>query len=51
VLGSESDGLRPFWREKAAKEVKIPMMGIIDSLNVSAAAAILCFEALRQRNA
>jgi len=50
VLGSESNGLSPFWREKANHQIKIPMKGIIDSLNVSSATAILCFEALRQRN-
>ncbi len=50
VMGSESNGLSAFWREKASHEIKIPMKGIIDSLNVSAATAILCFEALRQRN-
>ena len=50
VMGSESDGLSLFWREKANHQIKIPMKGIIDSLNVSSATAILCFEALRQRN-
>lgn len=50
VLGSEDKGLEDFWRERAHCQVKIPMKGIIDSLNVSVTAAVLCFEALRQRN-
>jgi tRNA G18 (ribose-2'-O)-methylase SpoU len=49
-LGSEADGLSPEWLKSADELVKIPMRGGIDSLNVSAAAAILLFEALRQRN-
>ncbi len=49
VMGTEADGLSEFWRKNALSEVKIPMMGLTDSLNVSAAAAILMFEALRQR--
>ena len=49
VLGSESDGLSVFWREKADKRLKIPMKGSVDSLNVSVSAAIICFEAIRQR--
>ncbi len=51
VLGSEEKGLGVFWKEKAHCRVKIPMKGIIDSLNVSVSAAVLCFEAVRQRNA
>ncbi|OFY41591.1 MAG: rRNA methyltransferase [Bacteroidetes bacterium GWF2_40_14] len=50
VMGSESDGLKPFWRERADARIKIPMNGTIDSLNVSVSTAILCFEALRQRD-
>lgn len=50
VMGTEDRGLSAFWRERATCEVKIPMRGIIDSLNVSVATAILCFEAVRQRN-
>ncbi len=49
VLGSEADGLSEIWREGAATEVHIPMRGVADSLNVSASAAILFYEALRQR--
>lgn len=50
VLGSEEKGLSSFWRENADAEVSIPMKGEADSLNVSAAAAILFYEALRQRS-
>lgn len=50
VMGSESDGLTQFWREHADVRVKIPMSGTIDSLNVSVSTAIICFEALRQRD-
>jgi TrmH family RNA methyltransferase len=49
VMGSESDGLTSFWREKADMRIKIPMNGYVDSLNVSVTTAIICFEALRQR--
>jgi len=49
VLGTESQGLTEFWREKAHHRIKIPMSGNLDSLNVSVSAAIICFEALRQR--
>ncbi len=58
ILGSEADGLSSHWRASATLEdgqqnflpVKIPMSGIADSLNVSAAAAVLFYEAHRQRN-
>ncbi|MEN6618591.1 MAG: RNA methyltransferase [Rikenellaceae bacterium] len=50
VMGKESDGLTQFWRDRADARIKIPMNGAIDSLNVSVSAAILCFEALRQRD-
>ena len=49
VMGTEATGLSGFWREKAFKEIKIPMLGMIDSLNVATASAIFVFEALRQR--
>jgi TrmH family RNA methyltransferase len=49
VLGTEAHGLGPFWREHADAIVKIPMLGKIDSLNVSASMAIMTFEAKRQR--
>ncbi len=49
VLGSEADGLSAPWRDAGSTAVHIPMLGIADSLNVSASAAILFYEALRQR--
>jgi tRNA G18 (ribose-2'-O)-methylase SpoU len=41
VLGSESHGLEPFWRSNCTKHVRIPLAREMDSLNVSAAGAIL----------
>jgi TrmH family RNA methyltransferase len=49
VLGSEAEGLSPQWQGSQVLPVKIPMQGIADSLNVSAAAAVLFYEARRQR--
>lgn len=49
VLGSEKGGLSDFWQQHADVKVKIPMKGMADSLNVSATAAIMLYEALRQR--
>lgn len=49
VMGSEADGITTAWREASDKKVLIPMLGKLDSLNVSVSAAILCYEALRQR--
>lgn len=50
LLGSEMDGLSPFWLDAEVPTARIPMAGIGDSLNVSAAAAIFLFEAVRQRS-
>lgn len=50
VMGSEAKGLSPFWYKKGISAVKIPMLGNVDSLNVSVASAILTYEAMRQRN-
>ena len=50
VMGTESDGLSQQWREFSEEIIKIPMMGINDSLNVSIATAILIYEAMRQRD-
>ena len=50
VLGSEADGLSATWRTPDVTAVSIPMAGIADSLNVSVAAAVVLFEAVRQRN-
>ena len=49
VIGSEGDGLHRLVREKCDALVSIPMHGRVSSLNASAAAAVLIYEALRQR--
>jgi RNA methyltransferase, TrmH family len=49
IVGTESSGLTETWREAATQNIIIPMQGEIDSMNVSVAAAILIFEAKRQR--
>ncbi len=49
IMGSEAEGVSSYWRERADHHIYIPMMGRIDSLNVSVSAAILCYEAIRQR--
>ena len=49
VVGTEATGLSQEWRDSATKNVIIPMQGKIDSMNVSVSAAVLIFEAKRQR--
>ena len=49
AFGAEDKGLSPLWLDKSDRVIKIPMGGIIDSLNVSASVAIITFEAIRQR--
>jgi RNA methyltransferase, TrmH family len=49
VVGTEATGLTQVWRDNATQNIIIPMQGEIDSMNVSVAAAILLFEAKRQR--
>jgi len=49
AFGAEADGLSDIWRQAADAHIRIPMLGGIDSLNVSASMAVLCYEALRQR--
>jgi len=50
VLGSEAAGLSAAWTDAGAIAVRLPMHGVADSLNVSTTAAVLFYEALRQRN-
>lgn len=49
VVGTEATGLSSAWMNAADEKIKIPMLGEIDSLNVSVSAGILLFEAVRQR--
>ena len=50
VLGSESSGISKFWLDKSDELIKIPMLGLVDSLNVSVSAAITLYEVNRQNN-
>lgn len=50
VMGTEATGLSDKWRQAADAHIRIPMLGKLDSLNVSVSAAILLYEAVRQRN-
>jgi TrmH family RNA methyltransferase len=49
VLGTEATGLSTAWNQADITGVRLPMRGIADSLNVSTTAAVLFYEALRQR--
>ena len=49
IMGTEATGLTDQWRQAADAHIRIPKLGRIDSLNVSVSAAILMFEAVRQR--
>ena len=49
ILGTEATGLSDFWADHSDSLIKIPMLGFVDSLNVSNAAAICVYEAVRQR--
>lgn len=50
VLGSEAHGLSDKWHQPGISNIHLPMHGIADSLNVSTTAAVLLYEALRQRS-
>lgn len=49
AVGTEDEGLTDFWMQNADVKVKIPMMGEVNSLNVSIATALITYEAVRQR--
>ncbi|MCC7475576.1 MAG: RNA methyltransferase [Pirellulales bacterium] len=49
VLGSEAHGLSPAWNAAGITPIRLPMHGLADSLNVSTTAAVLFYEAVRQR--
>jgi len=49
VLGSEAQGLTAVWSGAGLTAIRLPMRGVADSLNVSVTAAVLFYEALRQR--
>ena len=49
VVGTEDEGLSDFWMSNADVKVKIPMMGKVNSLNVSVSTALILYEAMRQR--
>jgi TrmH family RNA methyltransferase len=51
VLGAEAEGLTAAWSALDIEAVRLPMFGLADSLNVSVTAAILLYEARRQRGA
>jgi TrmH family RNA methyltransferase len=50
VVGTEQLGLSSFWKENCQYLVRIPMLGVADSLNVAMATTLFLFEAVRQRN-
>jgi TrmH family RNA methyltransferase len=49
VIGTEHEGLSDEWLNAADEKIKIPMLGRIDSLNASVSAAVVVYEAVRQR--
>jgi TrmH family RNA methyltransferase len=50
AVGTEDEGLSEFWMSHADTKVRIPMMGRVNSLNVSVSTALIVYEAVRQRN-
>ena len=49
VVGTEDEGLTDFWMQNADVRVKIPMLGKVNSLNVSVSTALMAYECARQR--
>ncbi len=49
AVGTENEGLTDFWMNRADIKVKIPMLGRVNSLNVSVSTALIVYEAVRQR--
>jgi TrmH family RNA methyltransferase len=49
AVGTEDEGLSDFWLENADRRIFIPMLGKVNSLNVSVSTAIIIYEVLRQR--
>ena len=50
AVGTEDEGLTDFWMSNADVKVKIPMLGTVNSLNVSIATALITYECVRQRS-
>ena len=50
AVGTEDEGLTDFWLDNADVRIKIPMLGKVNSLNVSVSTALILYEAVRQRN-
>ncbi|MBI1396908.1 MAG: RNA methyltransferase [Betaproteobacteria bacterium] len=51
LLGNEGAGVNPALVKRAAGTIRIPMVGVVESLNVAAAGAVVCFERVRQMGA
>jgi 23S rRNA (guanosine2251-2'-O)-methyltransferase len=49
VMGAEGEGMRRLTKETCDELVRIPMLGVVSSLNVSVASGVCLYEALRQR--
>jgi len=50
AVGTEDEGLTDFWMSNADVKIRIPMMGKVNSLNVSVSTALILYEAVRQRS-